>query len=138
LRLEPLLQQVLEKYPKDVKIVVKNFPLAMHSFARKAATAALSAKRQGKFWEFHEKLYENMKFLSDKKFLDIAEELNLNTDTFSKDMNDPELQKIISKDIQNGTAAGVRGTPTIFINGKRLTNRSLEGFQQMIDAELKK
>ena len=129
---------MLEKYPKDVKIVVKNFPLAMHSFAQKAATAALSAKRQGKFWEFHEKLYENMKFLSDKKFLDIAEELNLNTDTFSKDMNDPELQKIISKDIQNGTAAGVRGTPTIFINGKRLTNRSLEGFQQMIDAELKK
>ena len=110
----------------------------MHSFARKAATAALSAERQGKFWEFHDKLFENMKSLSDQKFLDIAKELKLNIDTFSTDMNDPALQKMISKDIQNGTAAGVSGTPTIFINGKRLTNRSLEGFQQIIDAELKK
>jgi len=129
---------VLEKNPKNVKIVTKHFPLAMHSFARKAATAALSAERQGKFWEFHDKLFENMKSLSDQKFLDIAKELKLNIDTFSTDMNDPALQKMISKDIQNGTAAGVSGTPTIFINGKRLTNRSLEGFQQIIDAELKK
>jgi protein-disulfide isomerase len=128
---------VLEKYPKDVKVVVKNFPLKMHSFARKAAIAALAAKRQGKFWEFHSKLYINMKSLSDQKFLDIAKELGLNIDKFSKDMNDTALQEVIQKDIKDGTTAGVRGTPTIFINGKRLNNRSLEGFQQMIDAELK-
>jgi protein-disulfide isomerase len=129
---------VLEKYPKEVKLVFKNFPLEMHSFARKAATAVLAADRQGKFWEYHNNLFESMSSLSDQKFIDIAKELGLDMDRFKKDMNDQALQAIIQKDTQNGSAAGVRGTPTIFVNGKLLTNRSLQGFQQVIDAELKK
>lgn len=128
---------MLEKYPKDVRLVFKHFPLAMHPFARKAATATLAADRQGKFWEYHHKLFENMNSLSDQKFLDIAKELKLDINKFKKAVDDQALQAIIQKDTQNGSIAGVRGTPTIFVNGKLLTNRSLQGFQQMIDAELK-
>jgi len=110
----------------------------MHPLARKASSAVLAANRQAKFWEYHHELFENMSSLSDQKFLDIARGLDLNIDRFKKDMNDQAIQGIIQKDVQNGSAVGVTGTPTIFVNGKLLTNRSLQGFQQMIDPELKK
>lgn len=129
---------MLEKYPKEVRLTFKLFPLDMHPFAKKAATAVLAAERQGKYWEFHHELFDNSSSLSDQKFLDIAKKLGLDLDKFSKDMGDPALQSIIQKDVSNGSAAGVRGTPTTFVNGKLVTNRSLQGFQQMIDAELKK
>jgi protein-disulfide isomerase len=129
---------VLEKYPKDVKLVFKNFPLEMHPFARKAAAAVVAANRQGKFWEYHHKLFGNMSSLNDQKLTEIAKGLDLNMDKFNKDTNDPDLQAIIQKDVRNGIAAGVTGTPTIFVNGKTVTNRSIQGFQDMIDAELKK
>lgn len=119
-------------------MVVKHFPLSSHKFAKRAATAALAANAQGKFQEFHEKLFENQRALNDAKVQEIARALQLDLEKFNKDLKDPAIQRLISRDMTNGRQAGVRGTPTIFINGKRLTNRSLQGFQQMIEAELKK
>ena len=129
---------MLEKYPTQVKIVEKNFPLQMHKFARQAATAALAAHKQGKFWEYHKKLFESISSLNDAKVQEIATQLGLDMDKFNKDLKDQALQNIITRDLQEGTAAGVRGTPTIFVNGKPLAARSIEGFQQAIDEELKK
>jgi protein-disulfide isomerase len=129
---------VVEKYKKEIKLVIKNFPLPSHKFARKAATAALAARKQGKFWEFHEKLYENYKNINDAKVKEIARSLDIDFKRLNEDMKDPEIQKIINRDINGGREIGVRGTPTIFINGKRLQNRSFQGFQWMIEAELKK
>jgi protein-disulfide isomerase len=129
---------VLDKYPNDVKLVTKHFPLPSHKFARQAAIAALAADKQGKFWEFHEKIFENSKSLSDAKVQEMAKELKLDEGKFNKDLKDPAIQQLISRDITNGRQAGVRGTPTIFVNGKRLQNRSLQGFQQLIEAELQK
>ncbi len=129
---------MLEKFPKEVKIVEKNFPLQMHKFARQAATASLAAHRQGKFQEFHKKLFESMASLSDAKVQEIAKQLNLDMDKFNKDLTDPAIQTIINRDLQEGTAAGVRGTPTIFVNGLLLTSRGIEGFEQAIKQELKK
>ena len=136
--LEPLLRQVLEKYPNDVKLVVKHFPLPMHVYARKAAIAALAAGRQGKFWEIHEKLFANQKDLSDAKVEAIAQELGLNMEQFNKDLKDSAIASLIDRDINNGREANVQGTPTIFVSGKLLNQRSLQGFQQAIEAELKK
>jgi len=135
---EALLRQVLEKNPKDVKLVIKHFPLPSHSFAKKAAVAALAAEKQGKFWEMHEKLFANQKQLSDIKVEEIARELGLNMERFDQDLKDPELLTRIDRDLKNGQQANVRGTPSIFVNGKLLNQRSLPGFQQAIDAELKK
>jgi protein-disulfide isomerase len=129
---------VLEKNPKEVKLVMKHFPLPSHSFARKAAIGAVAAEKQGKFWEMHEKLFANQKQLSDAKVEEIARELGLNMERFDQDLKDPEVQARIDRDLNIGQQANVRGTPTVFLNGKVLQQRSLQGFQQAIDAELKK
>ena len=134
----PLLEQVLEKYPDDVKIVFKNFPLRNHKFAMTAATAALAAESQGKFWEFHDLLFKNYNNLDDQKIREIALELGLDQTEFEKKMKDPKITEMIRQDVREGVQAGVRGTPTIFINGRRLEDRSLRGFQAVIDGELQK
>ena len=129
---------MLDTFSGKVKLVVKNYPLSSHKFARKAAQAALAAKLQGKFWEFHQELFKNYKSLNDAKIQDIAKELNLNMEKFNQDMNSSAVQYIINRDIQNGRQIGVRGTPTLFINGKRLINRNFSGLTEMIESELKK
>lgn len=129
---------MLDKYPNDVKLVVKNFPIASHKYALKAATAALAANAQGKYWEFHTKLFENYNKLNDTKIQDIAKELGLDMEKWTKDMELPAIKRSIAEDVANGRQVGVRGTPTVFINGKALKNRNLPGFYQMIEKELKK
>jgi protein-disulfide isomerase len=129
---------VLKKYPDDVKLVHKNFPLAKHKFAVKAAKAALAADKQGKFPEFHEKLFKNQRSLNDATVQKIATELGLDMARFDKDKNDPAFQKLIVRDTKEARRAGIRGIPAIYINGKRLQARSLKAFEQMIDLELQK
>ena len=129
---------MLEKYPTEVKLVIKNFPLSSHKYARKAAQAALAANLQGKFWDFHHELFKNYNAINDDKIQDIAKKFALDLEKFNRDMQSPKVQNIINRDVRNGKEVGVRGTPTIFINGKLLKNRRLSGFIRMIDAELKK
>ena len=127
---------MLEIYPKDVKLVIKHFPI--YSLARKAAIAALAAGKQGKFWEFHEKLFANQKDLSDAKVETIAQELGLNMEQFGQDLKDPSIGSLIDRDFKDGLQANIRRLPTIFVNGKLLSKESLSGFQEAIEAELKK
>lgn len=134
----PVLEQVLEKYPNDVKVVFKNFPLSSHNFAMKAAVAAMAAGSQGKFWEFHDLLFKNYNRLNDQKIQEIALAVGLNQEEFEKKKNDPAITRQINQDLFEGQQAGVRGTPTVFINGIRLKNRSLQGFQEAIDKQLEK
>jgi len=130
---------VLEKYPKEVKLVFKNFPLSsIHPFAHKAATAALAAHAQGKFREFHHKLFENYRALNDAKIQEIATGLKLDMDKFNRAMKDPSIQKLIARDIADGRTAGIEGIPIIYINGKLPEETSLRGLEDLIEAELKK
>lgn len=137
-KVSPLMDQVTALYPKDVKLVHKNFPLQSHQFALPAAIAAFAAHRQGKFWEMHDKIFENYSSLTGEKFTEFAKGLGLDMDKFAKDSGDPQLLQQVQLDLQNGIKAEVRGTPTIFINGRRLNERSLDGIKAMIDAELNK
>lgn len=127
---------MLEQYPGKIKLVLKNFPLQSHKYAYKAAIAALAAEKQGKFWEYHDLLFENYNNLSDEKFKEIAESLNLDQKKFEDDLKDPEIAQKVRDDILDGSRAGIRGTPTIFINGRLLRNRSLAGFREVIEKEL--
>lgn len=127
---------MFEKYSKEMKLVFKNFPLRNHKFAWPAAIAALAANKQGKFWELHDQLYENYNRLSDQKIREIAQQVGLDMEKFDKDMKDPELKAIVERDFQEGARAGVRGIPTIFVNGRQLRNRSFQGFQAAIEKEL--
>ena len=133
----PLLEQVLEKNPETVKIVFKNFPIRSHRFAREAAVAALAADRQGKFWEFHDELFKNYNGLNEEKIQEIATTLRLNKAQFEKDRKDPLLLEQIDHDVAEANQAGVYSVPTVFINGRRLKQRSLDGIQELIDRELK-
>ena len=126
------------KYPTQVKLVVKNYPLAMHSFARPAALAALAAHAQGKFLEYHQKLFANYTGLNDTKLQELAMETSLDEERFKKDMASPSNQAVIERDLNEGRKMGIRGIPAIFVNGKLLEDRSLKGFQLMIDGELGK
>ncbi len=119
-----------------MKLVFKNFPLRNHKFAWPAAIAALAANKQGKFWELHDQLYENYNRLSDQKIREIAQQVGLDMEKFDQDMKDPELKAIVERDFQEGARVGVRGIPTIFVNGRQLKNRSFQGFQAAIEKEL--
>lgn len=132
-----LIHQILDKYPKDVKFVFKNYPLPFHPNAMPAAKAAIAAGKQGKFFEMHDKLFENQRELSPEKYEAWAKELGLNVDQFKKDMDAPETAAQVTAEMKEGGDVGVRGTPSFFINGKQPAGRSLELYSSIIDEELK-
>ena len=126
------------KYPEKVKIVFTNYPLRNHKYSRQAATAAIAADRQGKFWEFHDLLFKNYNQLSDQKIRDISVILGMDTERLKNDLKDPQIQEINDQEISEAARLGVNSTPTVFINGSKLKQRSLQGFQAQIDAALAK
>jgi protein-disulfide isomerase len=135
-RATPLIDQVMQAYPKELKFVYKEFPLPMHPNAMPASKAAVAAQRQGKYWEMHDKLFANQQALQPDNFKQYAQELGLDVAKFEQDMNSPEVQAQIAEDMALAKQAGVGGTPTLFVAGKRVQNRSLEGIKQMVDEAL--
>lgn len=112
-------------------------PLKFHKMALPAARAAFAAREQGKFWEFHDRLFAEKK-LSKEVIDKIAQDLKLDIPRFEKDMSSPKIQTSINKDLQDAEKSGVTGTPTAFINGRIPKQRSVDGFQAIIDEELHK
>lgn len=137
-RLQPTLHEVLKAYPNDVKLMYKDFPLSFHQHAKNAAKAARAAGEHGKFWEMHDLIFENFSSLSDDKFKEFATKLKLDMNKFLADFNSNKYDALIQQDINLGRSASVSGTPTIFINGKRMGQRSFDDFKSSIDAILKK
>jgi protein-disulfide isomerase len=136
---DPLVNQVLEAFPKDVNYTYKQFPLtSIHPNAMPAAKAALAAGKQGKYWEMHKKLFDNYRALGPEDLKKYAGEIGLDVPKWETDMNSKEVQDQIDSDMQLARTAGVRGTPTIFVNGKKLQERSFEGFKAAVEVELKK
>ena len=103
-----------------------------------AAVAALAADKQGKFWEYHDLVFENYNKLSDELLEQFVKDLGLDMEQFRKDRGNPAITSLINRDLREGSRIGVRGTPTIFVNGKRLAQRSLEAFSAAIEQELSK
>ena len=144
---------MLAKYPNDVKVVIKNFPLGSHKQARKAAQYALAAHRQGKYKEMYHKIFENYKDLKSNEDLPAtyAAELGLDVGQLNADMADKAILDLIDWEYNQLTAlrnaypetdeyaAGVRlAVPKFFVNGREPLSRSLAAFSAMIDEELKK
>jgi protein-disulfide isomerase len=126
----------MQQFPNEVRYAIKHFPLSNHQFAREGAMAALAAGKQGKFWEFHTRLLENYDKVSEEKIVEIAGELELDMDRFKKDRQSEDSRRLIEEDIQNGRKVGVTGTPSAFLNGKRIRNRDLGKLPQLIIREL--
>jgi protein-disulfide isomerase len=129
---------VLEKNPDTVKVVFKNFPLRSHKYAVPAAIAALAAGHQGKFWEFHDELFKIYKNINDKKINEIAQNLALNMSEFQESIKNPDIMRLVRNDMQEGMRIGIRGVPSVYINGKKFKGRQLQDYQMAINKELKK
>lgn len=126
-------------YPKDVSVHLRHFPLPMHPDAEPAARAVQAAKRQGKEWVMTSKLFENMRQLKPADLEGYAGAVGLDLAKFKADFDSAEIKKQVQDDTDAGKAAGVRGTPSIFVNGRRFQGqRTLEGFRPVIDEEIKK
>lgn len=134
-RLVAFVDEVLAKNPDKVRVVFKQFPLRMHNMAQPAALASLAAREQGKFWPMHDLLFANFNQLSEEKIRALAKEAGLDIARFDKDRNTQKLLDEVLRDQALGQQAGVQGTPTIFLNGKLLRERSAAGLQALIDRE---
>lgn len=137
-RLEPYMQQVLAKFPTDVSLAIKHYPIPSHQFAQQAAMAALAAGKQGKFWEFHRQLLEHHQQVNDQKILEIAGNLALDMDRFNQDRNLSSSSQLIREDVEEGRRIGVTGTPSVFMNGKHIRNQDLGSLPELIGRELGK
>jgi protein-disulfide isomerase len=137
-RLQPTLRDVLKAYPKEVKLVYKHFPLSFHKQAKNASKASEAAREQGKFWEMHDVIYENFNKLTEKSFDEFAIKLELDMEKFKADYASTKYDKMIQDDINLARKVGVTGTPSLFMNGKRMQRRSLDDFKQYIDKIIKK
>lgn len=134
--LQVTLEQALKAFPKDVRLVYKQYPLNIHQYARQASAASLAAHEQGKFWQLHDKLFQNFTAINEENIKRWAKEIGLNMVEFEKAMQFGKFEPAIQKDMTDGAAARVIGTPTVFVNGKRLQERSFEAIKKMILDEL--
>ena len=132
-----LMDQVTNAYPNDVRFIYKNYPLPFHKEAMPAAKAAIAAGKQGKFFEMHDKLFQNQRALSADFYTKAAQEIGLDMEKFKKDMEDDSTQALINEEMKQAQQADVRGTPTVFINGKKPQGRSFELYKGIIDEALK-
>ena len=125
-----------EHYGDQLRIEYHHYPLGFHKAAEPAAIASAAAQQQGKFWEMAHKLYENYGSLASADYVAYATELGLDVERFKKDFKDPKVIGIVRRDKAVGDKIGVRGTPSMFVNGRRINGRTLDDFKGIIDAEL--
>jgi protein-disulfide isomerase len=139
-KFHPVVFEAVSTYPQGVRYVFKSFPLGYHPQARPAAKALWAAQEQGKYWEMMALLFQNAKNLSEIKIKECALQAGVNVDKFVSDLKEKEAQfeKFIEADIAAAEQAGVSGTPTFYINGKKTSARSVEALKQEIDQLLKK
>jgi len=139
-RVDPMLHEVSKdaELKDKVKVVYKYFPLSFHPNAKPAAKAAMAVREVGgdkAFWDFSEKAYANQKDLSPENYVKWAGEAGVAQAKFEKALkdNDAKFEEMIKKDIDLGSsAAKVRGTPSLFLNGWELRQRSVDGVKQLI------
>ena len=136
-RVEGTIKELETKYGKDLRIVWKDNPLPFHDKAEPAARAGIAAHAQGKFWEFHDKLFANQQALGLEELKGYAKELGLNMAKFEADMNAPTAAASIKEDQALATRLAARGTPHFFVNGFRLRGaQPAPKFIEIIDREL--
>jgi protein-disulfide isomerase len=120
-----------------VRIVWKHDPLDFHKDAPLAHFASVAAQQQGKFWEFHDKVFANQTNLKADAFMKYARELGLDVKKFEEDLYSPRPKAAVDADIAEAKALGVTGTPAFFVNGRYLSGaKPFEEFAELINAEL--
>jgi protein-disulfide isomerase len=138
-RAYPVVNQVLKTYGDKIRFVYRNYPLPSHPNARPAAEAAACAAEQGKFWEYHNRLFEHQDKLGDTDLKEHAAAVGLEMGRFTTCVNTRKYQKDVDADIAAANEVGVTGTPAFFINGRPLEGaQPFEAFKEVLDEELSK
>lgn len=135
------LPQIEENYINrgKVRLVFRDFPLSFHQYAQKASEAAECADEQGRFWEYHNKLFENNDALDTESLKRYAEELGLDAPEFDDCLDSGKMEAEVKKDFSDGSRYGVSGTPSFFINGVNLVGaQPYSVFEQAIEQALTK
>ncbi|MEQ1883988.1 MAG: thioredoxin domain-containing protein [Bryobacteraceae bacterium] len=137
-RVQVTLANLLKKYDGKVRLTFRDFPLrSIHPQAQISAEAARCAGEQGKFWEFHDQLYQNPNSLNASTFEKLASNLQINVTQFSECLNSGKYMPQIEEDVRAGEAIGIDGTPAFIINGVQLSGaQPAAAFEKIIDQEL--
>lgn len=135
--IHPALERLVKENPGKVRLVARDFPLTQHAEAFKAAEAAEAAREQGKYWEYVHVLMQNQSSLAVEKLKSFASELGLDRARFDVALDSGKFTEVVQRDVDDGMKLGLKGTPSLFINGRRLTAKSYEELQASVDAALK-
>ena len=136
-RANPTVTQVLQTYGDRIHFVYRHFPLSTHPNAKPAAEASQCAAEQGKFWEYHDKLFANPSRLADSDLKQSAAELGLDAAAFNKCVDTHKYAAQVERDFHAGEDAGVNGTPAFFVNGRMISGaQPFDAFKRLIDEEL--
>ncbi len=135
-RAAPIVTKLLAEFKGQVRLVFKHLPLPFHPHARLAAAAAEAAREQGKFWEMHDLLFQNMDALERSDLLGYAQQLGLDVSRFETALDNPETYARLERDLDQARRVGANGTPTFFVNGLRLTNYTETPFRRAIQRAL--
>jgi predicted DsbA family dithiol-disulfide isomerase len=134
---QPTLERLVKEYGDKVRLVARDFPLSQHADAFKAAEAAEAAREQGKYWEYVEILMRNQSALGVAKLKDYASELDLDRGRFDKALESGMFAETVQRDVEEGMRLGIDSTPTVFINGRRVSDKSYDALKANIEAALK-
>lgn len=139
MRVGPTLKQIRDTYGGKIKLVYRDFPLGNHARAQPAAEAALCAHDQKKFWEYHDKIFENQRSISTDDLKKYAIDVGLDVEAFNSCVESGKFRSNVLQDAREGRQAGVTGTPAFFINGRFLSGAEpFEVFKVIIDDELQR
>ena len=120
-----------------MKIVYKDFPLAIHANAQKAAEASRCAAEQGKYWEYHDRMFSNQATLAPDNLKKFAADLQMDTAQFDSCLDSGKYAQAVAKDVAEGNRVGVTGTPAFFVNGRFLSGaQPFNAFQDAIEDAL--
>jgi protein-disulfide isomerase len=133
------MDEVLKAYPNDVKVAFKHYPLPFHKEAEPSARASWAAQQQGKFWEYHDILFNNQDKLSNDFYLATARQLKLDENKFKADMASEAAAKQVKEDADIGAKNGIQGTPGFFVNGVAVKGAyPTSHFKMLVDRWLNK
>jgi protein-disulfide isomerase len=137
-RVQSTFKDLLARYDGKVKVVHRDYPIEqLHPGSSKAHLAARCANEQGKFWAYHDKVYENSPKGNPEQLKAYAKDVGLDVTAFEQCFNSGKYQTAMQKDIEEGTRNGVTGTPAFFINGRMVSGaQPLDSFARIIDDEL--
>jgi protein-disulfide isomerase len=135
--IHPALERVVKESGDKVRLVARDFPLNIHAEAFKAAEAAEAAREQGKYWEYVQVLMQNQSALSVEKLKGYATQLGLDRTRFDAALDSRKFADMVQSDVDDGIKLGLKGTPSLFINGRRVTAKTYEELKESVDAALK-